>query len=449
MRLLTLLVIFVTALNCSARVLIVPKTGAGFWVQSAEKAGDKLSYVDDRGKSHSIGMDQLQQIIPGVTRGKQYKPETVKKILGAIEKLQRQRKDLHKQLRPLHDEWQALTVASPELEKQIDSWIAKYDNGAKSFKIYQDVTSNLALLKYKDLAGNFNQKIDAAVTRINEDFFTLELGRLQKMLDEKDSSLAHYLQMKDVGANLNTVKVDKEKKAQIATIMRAQGSSTYNAVVKGAHTALGDGKSNAGYLESRTLLMQLREKLARTQVQKDAIDKQLAKVQAKAAAANPGFSYQHKGFPLSQKDLRALNTTRPYCSASAFSTATVRERAFLFPSTKPSMKMGSTASLPLHIVLNEEPLKGGTYALHVIAFDAQETVRSYYKVIKGLTFSNGRVTIRFTDNFTGFGTTSLRQDQGAIPVYVYLTYTLDDINDEDADITWTPLSLACRFPVRP
>ena len=43
--------------------------------------------------------------------------------------------------------------------------------------------------------------------------------------------------------------------------MRSQASSTYNAVVKDAHATLGDGKSNPNYLKSRTLLMQLREKL--------------------------------------------------------------------------------------------------------------------------------------------------------------------------------------------
>ena len=99
--------------------LVLTRDGKSLWAQNITTNNVVLNFVcNDTGKGTNIPLQQVETIIPGVTRGKQYSDEEITRALKAIAIAKGTHLNLMKQLKVLENDWEAMRLAAgPEMKK--------------------------------------------------------------------------------------------------------------------------------------------------------------------------------------------------------------------------------------------------------------------------------------------------------------------------------------------
>jgi hypothetical protein len=346
-------ILFLQTDQSLASVLVVRKNGSSFWAESAKKADSKLVYTDDAGKSGSLSLEEVSQIIPKIRRGKQYPPATVNKIVGVIETELKRYPRLKKQLVALRDEWKTLQQPTPDISADIAKLGTDYEASEHDLPAFTDFTTKLGMLAFRDLRGTYTADIETLESRVQSEFFTQQHGRLMKQLRPKMPT-GEFVQARSVVRSLITLGIDDARgKALTSRMEQARLSILKNEMAK-AKLMLSDAKL-PGYTAANAIIFELIEQVADSAAHKATLQKALASFQSTVAKSNRNIAFDKRGFPFTRPDMEAMQANKEgFRSMVLFSQ--IEPRAFVFPRSIPSrIAFNEPVRIPLSALFRATP----------------------------------------------------------------------------------------------
>jgi hypothetical protein len=437
----TLLACF--SLGAYADSFVVTKDGKGLWTVSVRKDEKALYYIDKTtGDEKPLSLSIVEGVVPSVQRGVQYKPEQIKSNLANIKALAARHMSLTRELTQLQNEWQALQKGDPGFAKQIDAITDKFKAGDRGIKAYKGATMDLGMLKYKDVQGTYTAKIDAAVAAVKDEFVAVGLAHLDVMSKTNRISVNDFLEVKSLATALADAG-QKEKAAGLTETIRhlAIGLNTKEAVAR-----LASSKTVEAYLSSNDQLILARNEIASEEDQKKMIDVILAGFVRDVSKAQPSYSFDLRGFPLTQNDRTVLAAMQRYSSSVTFTSAELDEQCFIIPLQRPeAIRMNSSFTATLRLVFNRAQPKDRIFGIMVLIPGRQGT-DSHTVVLQGLQIKNGHVEVTYADAFdkAANGFTPASDKNGSSGAYISLGYRS---SAEGESAQWRPISRACFFPM--
>lgn len=437
------------AVTSSARVLIVPKNGPSSWAQTAHYQGEKLVYRTEDGDEKSMAREALLQVVPEVTRGKQYSPKSVKKVLGAIDRLRRKRPELRRFLNRMYDEWDALTHADPNVGKKIAAIAATFQAGKKTPAEYQTATGMLGMLKYHDLTGTYAKKIDAVQKELKTSFVQSNLKQLRQTVTTASGSVSSYGAFRSLAEALLVAGPEEKARQEISTMLNQVTTTVCQAEIKRAAKAFAGGKTIDGYLQARTLLFALRDKLADKDPNRRSIKRILKKIANRTAAMHPSWNFTFRGFPLSHEDCRFLDRQKKVISNFTLATMQTDERALLVPEQTMTLRPKHKNALVFRVWLNRLLPKSGRIGVVAGVFDASGSFVGSAISLPRFRLNKGKGRFTWQDNLAPLaGAVPSATAEKQVYLFLFLAWLPPEAISPDPE-NWQPLSLACRLPIKP
>ncbi|MDP6450587.1 MAG: hypothetical protein QF773_07215, partial [Lentisphaeria bacterium] len=139
-----LCLLFVTC-QAPAKSLIISAAGKSIWAAEVRKDGDTLIYTATNGTVASMPVKGAK-VVPGVVRGKRYRPEFIERVITLVDGLSDSHPHLKKQLRPLHDEWLVLKTGTDETAgAAVQEALDTFNASSRDYAAYNAAMTDLGM----------------------------------------------------------------------------------------------------------------------------------------------------------------------------------------------------------------------------------------------------------------------------------------------------------------
>lgn len=446
-----MLVLFLCTLaQTSASVLIVTKKGESFWATHARQEGDMVRYIDrNTGEEKTIAVIKLDGVIPVVRRGKQYKPEEIQKYVDRTKKIRAKHPMLIGQLNPILQEWEAMQKPSEELAEKIDQLVDEFQNSEKDTKTYQEITLNLGMLRYKDVQGRYTSRIDKVLDDMKNGYLSVNLKRLELMVNAGKTAIDNFVRIKRLARELSQA-ANVSQNEKIEGLLTKSRQLTFEANCRYANSSFMSSRSISAYLRSRDILFMVRNEVAEADEQKARVDRYISALVEQISKAQPAYSFEFNGYPLSKDDHEVLNRSRAFSTKVRFSDITVDEQCLVIPLRAPgSIRLGQPFALPLRLVFNRAQPRNRVFGIVVLLYRGDGGMHSHTVKLPPLQIKDGHSEIVFREDFS-----VLEEDfvlggdvYGNSYLYAYLSYLEE--GEDSYDEKWVAISSAYRFRIKP
>ena len=389
MKYLTLLILF--CLHGSAASLLVLKDGSSIVVGKVSKKGQSIHYTDKSGKPGDIAVEKLYIILPKVTRGQNYKPETISKVIAMVKKTRAAYPKLKKQTKILLDEWMALRNqlaeltpgAKKDMEAKIKKLIEEYEGGKKGRTELNGFLRDMNMIQYKDLRGVFYEQIQKALNKYKTEFVTKELARVK--LKEK-ISIKEFLIIKETLSGLIFLKPSLKLKGEIKNRFKTARENCLKPALQKVVKSFAAKPSLGLYLKANSYLHKLSDQVA-DEAWKDKISLTRKSLQKKLPAYDfrvPGF----ENYPLTKKDKAGLEPMKAYLPSALNETA----KALVLPVKKPAaVGLAKAYELDIKVIFRMDPPKNLGYSLKPFGI--------FYRPGRPIPLKNGRASFTLFFDF--------------------------------------------------
>jgi len=430
-----------------AKSLIISAAGISTWAAEVRKDGDTLIYTTTNGTEASMPVKGVK-VVPGVIRGKRYRPEFIERAITLIDGLSGSHPHLKKQLRPLHDEWLLLKTGTDEtVGAAVQEALDTFNAGSRDYAAYNDAMTDLGMIDYKDVQGRFTDQTQAAIAKVKTGYHTVGLAKLRKFTAQGSASIDTYRQLKLLADELLLTKPPEPAAQEARTLRTTAKKQAIKGTMQTIKAARRGNMTIDIYLQCRGLLTDLRTYVIDSSKATTAIDEKLADLVTEAGRSLPGYGFKNKGFPLHRDDHKLIKRVAPFYSQAAPPSLQIDKQAFLIGETIPStVRHGRDAELTFRVVFNRLPSEGGHFGILIYGHGGHKGSKYVvplreFKIQDG----HGRVTIR--DDFTRIDKRIVkRQASGKFKVFAFLAHT-DERDSSPSD--WDVLSAGCPLPVGP
>ncbi|MFC1497953.1 hypothetical protein ACFLS1_05710 [Verrucomicrobiota bacterium] len=455
MRRITINIFFVVLLcllaatcNVCAKTLIVTKKGVAIWATNVRQTGNIIKYSDiTTGSQKSISISELHGVIPTIQRGNKYDPTKVQGYIARIKKLQEIHKNLYRQLNPLLQEWESLLKPKPELEDAILKCVSDFRKSDKSPKAYKSAGMELGMIKYKDVAGKYDDQINKLLDEIKTDFITVNTKHLEETANKAESiTIDEYVDFKILAKNL-IQHADEPEKNNFKKLLADTGDKACKALCAKAHNIFTKIKTIDAYLEGRRILIGVKENIVETDKQKELADQSIAKLLKTVSTFRPQYKFNENGYPFTRPDMTAMNKVGRFCSMVTFSDVIMKEQCFIIPKTAPrGITMRKPFSVQLNLIINRTQPKDRIFGIEM-KLRGSFGMHTHIIKLEPVQFENGHAAIKYKENFSNVPDDfTIMAGEYGYKMYFHLVY----LKDPDSKYpTWTPISKTCAWPIRP
>ncbi|MBN2301313.1 MAG: hypothetical protein JXN60_02225 [Lentisphaerae bacterium] len=441
-------VVSLFGMSAFATTLIVTKDGAGIVATEAGKVGDKIIYIDRQtGNEEAIDINKVDGVVPSVERGKQYEPDRIQKYIDRIKKLQKKHYRLTRQLNEQLQQWEALQRPSPELESAIVETVELFAAGNRGTDEYKKACLALEMLKYKDLRGDYTQKIDRFIETMKSEYLSVNMKRLEVMTGDAQTDINVFVKARTLGEEMLRIAAHDNEKMKIDRLLAAARKRTFDTNAQLARTSFAREKSIDSYLGSARILHLLKQEVAGTDVARREIDKSMAAIIGQISVIEPTYDFTYEGFPISPGDTTLLRMTRQYASVVTFATVPVETECFMFPIQKPKhIRFGLAFRMPVRLLFRMAQPADREYAM-VVMLREQTGMHTHTIMINAFQIKRGRSDITVNEDFSDLdsGFVPVRELEGGVYYFIYLACRVkaegSDIGDQ-----WQAISATCAWP---
>ena len=433
-----------TCLQSPAMKLIVTKKGEGVWATTANRVDDKVIYVGkDTGEEGSFLVTELDGVVPKVSRGRAYKPDEIQKYIDRIKSLQTKHYRLMRQLNPLLQEWESLQKPSPELEDEIEAQATAFQASDKGPEAFEQVSLALEMVKYKDLAGKYTERLDRVTGDMRKECLEVNMPRFAGLAqDSPKNRIEVFVNARVLGGQLMRVTTDGAQKAEISNMLVEARKRTFDTNVRMAYSTFMKVKSIDAYLLSAQILDGLKKEVADTEADKAALDRQMGVLVDLIAKQEPACDFSHDGFPLGPDDKATRRQMWNYASHITFDTIPMHLECYILPTAAPKrIRFGQPFTVPLRLIFRRAQPKDRELVA-VVMLRTQRDMHRHAIPLKNVQIRNGRADVVFREDFGRLedGFVPVREPKrGDVAYYVYVGYAQG--KDE-----WQAISRACAWP---
>ncbi|MDP7398321.1 MAG: hypothetical protein QF541_15735 [Lentisphaeria bacterium] len=441
-----LCLLFVTC-QAPAKSLIISATGRSIWAAEVRKDGDTLIYTTTNGTEASMPVKGAK-VVPGVVRGKRYRPEFIERVITLVDGLSDSHPHLKKQLRPLHDEWQVLKTGTDETAgAAVQEALDTFNAGSRDYAAYNAAMTDLGMIDYKDVQGRFTDQTQAAIAKVKTGYHTVGLARLRKLVAQGSASIETYRQLKLLADELLLTKPPKAAAQETRTLRTTAKKQAIKGTMQTIKAARRGDMTIEIYLQCRGLLTDLRKYVIDSGKATTEIDEKLADLVAEAGRRLPGYGFKNDGFPLHRDDHKLIKQVAPFYSQATPSSLQIDRQAFLIGETMPpTVRRGRDAELAFRVVFNRLPPDSGRFGIFIYGRGSRKGGK-YVVPIREFKIHDGHGRAVIHDDFTRIDERVVkRQAPGKFNVFAFLAHT-DERDPSPAD--WRILSAGCPLPVRP
>jgi hypothetical protein len=430
--------------------LVLTRDGKSLWAQNIATNGSALTFVcNDTGKGTNIPLQQVETIIPGVTRGKQYSEDEITRALKAIAIAKGNHLNLMKQLKVLENDWEAMRLAlGPEMKNRIDDILASFSTNKTSREAYSTAILNLDMLRCKDIMGVSSSKLDVAMDTVQQEYMGTSIRKLEIEAASPKLNVDAFLKIKGQVTRALGKDISADESNRLTKVLCNARTMTLKQELANVREAIATIKSVAGYLKCRTVLVRLKKDAAATKEEAFELERALSSVTAAARSALPDYDFSTGAYPLSKKDREHLAATQAYSSTQIVFGTPVEEQCFIVPNETPRLAtLGNKLALPVTIVFNRLPIEKVEYGVALAGANDQPSTRSYTKLVLPA-LSEGHAEIRCPLNFPAAGQDFMPfRDSNGTYALVYLACRRNSEGKPLEDSDWKAISMACRIPV--
>jgi len=347
------------------RSYIVTAKGEGVWVSSVRTMTNVVIYYVPEGSEaeQSAIMTDIAGVIPAVAKGRQYTDQEIADTAGLIDKLAMRFFKLRKHLIALNQQWQVLRTPETGVEEKISALARKFDASAKDQATFKDVSLQMEMIRFKDASGKYSNQVEAALIQIGSAYFGANRGKGDKLLNDPDTSVLHFLACKKEVDGLKAGYLGEAQKLQLDMALQKCCDATIKAGIEAAKQSLLAGKTVDSYLESSGALRTLKLATADLAQPKDVVDRATFALRAAAIQACPGYDFALKGCPANEDDRKCLLETKKFASVMTIRTLDFDEQAYMFPPKTPGPPEGDTYRQPFRILFNRVQPKNREYMI--------------------------------------------------------------------------------------
>ncbi|MEI6970667.1 MAG: hypothetical protein WCL44_04045 [bacterium] len=418
---------------------VVTSKGEGFWASRVRMATNiVVYYVPEGGDTEKFyNMDDIAGIIPSVERGRQYGEQEITDATGLIDKMARRFFPLRKHLIQLNQQWQVLRTPETGVEEKIGALVRRFDASSKDPAVFRDLTLQMDMIRFKDVAGTYSNQVDAALTKMSTAYFEAHKGNLDTMLSSSDTSLAHFAACKKEVDSVSQGYLAKEQKQRLDAALQKRCDDTIKAGINAARQSLSNSKTVDSYLEGASALRELKLATADNAKPPDAVEKAIYGLRALAAQTLPGYDCSIKGCPLSEEDRRIMGEGKRFASSSPIRSLSIDEQAYMFPTNGLGKIEGDTFRLPLRIVFNRIQPKGRVYFVGGEISVEGDKPKVFLWKVPPLEIRDGHAD-------TVLQAPAVRLTGSEVSIFLACK---DDSVPQGEPEKWIGLSLGCKIPV--
>ncbi len=442
----TLCLLLVTC-QAPAKSLIISAAGTSIWAAEVRKDGDTLIYKTTNGAEASMPVKGAK-VVPGVVRGKRYRPEFIERVITLIDGLLGSHPHLKKQLRPLHDEWQVLKTGTDETAgAAVREALDTFNAGSRDYAAYNTAMTDLGMIDYKDVQGRFADQTQAAIAKVKTGYHTVGLAKLRKLAAQGSASIDTYRQLKPLADELLLTKPSEATAQEARTLRTTAKKQAIKGTMQTIKAARRGDMTIEIYLQCRGLLTDLRTYVINSGKATTAIDEKLADLVAEADRSLPEYGFKNNGFPLHRDDHKLIKRMAPFYSQFAPASLQIDKQAFLIGETMPPrVRRGRDAELTFRVVFNRLPQEGGQFGILIYGRGGHKGSK-YVVPLREFKIQNGHGRAVIRDDFTRLDERIVKRlAPGKFNVFAFLAHS-DERDSSPSD--WHVLSTGCPLPVGP
>jgi len=432
------------SLQAHAMKLIVTKKSEGVWATTARRVDNKVIYISkDTGEESSFQVSELDGVIPKVRRGKSYKPDEIQKYIDRIKSLRTKHFRLLRQLNPLLQEWESLQKPSPELEDEIEAQATAFRSGNRGPKAFEKASLALEMVKYKDLAGTYTDRIDGLTEEMRAECLEINMQRFVRFArDSPKNRIGIFVKARVLGGQLKRITTHTAQKAQISKMVADTRKRTFDTNVRTAYSTFMNVKSIDAYLDSARILDWLKKEVADTDAAKSGLDRQIGSLVDLIAKKKPTYDFSRDGFPVGPDDKAIRRKTSAYSSRVTFDTIPLELECYVVPAAAPPrIRFGKPFTVPLRLIFRRAQPKDRDLVA-VVMLRKQREMHRHAIHLQKVQIRNGRADVVFREDFGKLedAFVPVREPRrGGVAYYVYVGYEVG--NGE-----WQAISRACAWP---
>jgi len=428
-----------------AKSLIISAAGRSIWAAEVRKDGDTLIYTTTKGTGASMPVKGAK-VVPGVVRGKGYRPEFIERVITLIDGLSGSHPHLQKQLRPLHDEWLALRTGTDETAgTAVQEALDTFNAGARDYAAYNAAMTDLGMIDYKDVQGRFTDQTQAAIAKVKAGYHTAGLARLRKLAAQGSASIDTCRQLKLLADELLLTKLPEAAAQEARTLRTTAKKQAIKGTMQTIKAVRRGGMTIEIYLQCRGLLTDLRTYVIDSGKATTEINKKLADLVAEAGRSLPDYGFKNNGFPLHRDDHKLIKQVAPFYSQAAPASLQIDKQAFLIGERMPpTVRRGRDAELTFRVVFNRLPQEGGQFGILIYGHGGRKGSK-YVVPLREFKIQDGHGRAIIRDDFTRLDERIVKgQAPGKFNTFAFLAYT-DERDSSPSD--WHVLSAGCPLPV--
>ena len=340
--------------------LVITKNGESLWVESVKEENGSVYCVPSAGgERRRFDSSELDGIVPKIERGKNYTKEQADTALGRIRKMLSRHPKLRKQLGMLEQEWKSVGSVDPEMGKKIDALVARFERGPTSPKLFQDIAVELDMIRFKDAAGAYANRIEQTLANMQAKLLDRNLG----VLDAYDSStkkpIEDFVIYRKLVEELKMVCIGDEIKVSLDKRLVDHRNAVLEWNKDTAKQKLFGNKTLAAYLDSVAILGDLKWAVADSDACRAGLDRDVEVFRNAADEALADYSLGRNGYPLNAEDEKLVAAAGQFISSMPIQSMPCDEQCLLFPETAPqAWQSGKKLRIPIRIVFNRsQPAK--------------------------------------------------------------------------------------------
>ena len=439
------LCLFLGTCPAPAKSLIISAAGTSTWATEVRKEENTLVYTTTNGIETSMPVKGAK-VVPGVVRGKRYRPAFIERVITLINGLSDSHPHLKKQLRPLHDEWLALRTGTDETAGvAVQAALDTFNAGSRDYAAYNAAMTDLGMIEYKDVQGRFADQTQAAIAKVKTGYYTVGLAKLRKLAAQGSASIDAYRQLKLLADELLLTKPPTATAQEARTLRTAAKKQAIKGTMQTIKAVRRGDMTIEIYLQCRGLLTDLRTYVIDSGKGATAIDEKLADLVADAGKSLPEYSFKKNGFPLHRDDHKLIKRVAPFYSQAAPPSLQIDKQAFLIgEAMPPTVRRGRDAELVFRVVFNRLPQEGGQFGILIYGHGGHKGSK-YVVPLREFKIQDGHGRAVIRDDFTRVDERIVkRQAPGKFRVFAFLAHT-DERDSSPSD--WDVLSSGCPLPV--
>jgi hypothetical protein len=356
---------------------------------------------------------------------------------------------LRKQLNMLRGEWSELRKNTSNLEPEIDNLLERFARNPGDTSGFKEVKVALGMVQFKDMRGQYKERIDAALNRMQHEYCATNKLRLAAYTNIATLSVVQFVAARRLAEDLNAAQPAASELAAINAMFDRCRTNAWNYNGRRAWEGYKKGKNLQSYLDGTGILLDLKRLVANDEQQKEFIDDLITKMRTELARTNSDYSFEMKGVPLNRADRDILNRLRRRLTLITLSSMPIDEHSFVFPTTTPAgMPMRSILTVPVRVVFARTPPAERIYCLQAMILGDMNSSIIRRTDPLNLVLKDGHMDVNARFDFTTAESDfqPQRQEDGRVYVLVMLVYN-DNPGHGDDESAWTAASVAFPIPV--